>query len=49
MMPGELIGSGTVGDGCGLDHGRFLQPGDVIELTIQGIGTLRNRLVKPGV
>jgi len=46
LYPGEFIGSGTVGDGCGLEHLRFLQPGDVIELEIEGIGVLRNRIVK---
>ncbi len=44
---GEILGAGTVGDGCGLEHGRFLAPGDVVELEIENIGTLRNRLVKP--
>lgn len=47
LVPGELIGSGTVGGGCGLEHGRFLNLGDVIELEIEGIGVLRNRVVKP--
>lgn len=46
LYPGEFIGGGTVGDGCGLEHGRFLKPGDVIELEITGLGILRNRLVK---
>lgn len=46
LHPGELLGSGTVGDGCGLEHGRFLKPNDVIELEIEGLGILRNRLVK---
>ncbi len=46
LYPGEFIGSGTVGDGCGLEHLRFLQPGDVIELEIESIGVLRNRIVK---
>ena len=45
---GEFIGSGTVGNGCGLELGRFLKPNDVIELEVEGIGILRNRLVKPG-
>ena len=44
---GEIIGSGTVGTGCGLELGRFLKPGDVVELEIERIGVLRNRLVKP--
>jgi 2-keto-4-pentenoate hydratase/2-oxohepta-3-ene-1,7-dioic acid hydratase in catechol pathway len=47
LHAGEVIGSGTVGGGCGLEQGRFLAPGDVIELEISGLGTLRNRLVKP--
>jgi len=46
LHPGELIGSGTVGTGCGLEHGRFLRDGDVVELEIERIGVLRNRFVK---
>jgi 2-keto-4-pentenoate hydratase/2-oxohepta-3-ene-1,7-dioic acid hydratase in catechol pathway len=44
---GELFGSGTVGSGCGLELGRFLKHGDVIELEVQGLGVLRNRIVFP--
>ncbi len=44
---GELIGSGTVGFGCGLELGRKLQPGDIVELEISGIGILRNRIGSP--
>jgi len=47
LHPGEVIGSGTVGTGCGLEIGRQLAPGDVFELEIEGIGVLRNRIVKP--
>ncbi len=43
---GEVLGSGTVGTGCGLEIGRQLSPGDVMELEIEGIGVLRNRIVK---
>jgi 2-keto-4-pentenoate hydratase/2-oxohepta-3-ene-1,7-dioic acid hydratase in catechol pathway len=46
IHPGEVICSGTVGTGCGLEQGRFLSPGDVVELEVEGIGILRNRLVK---
>ena len=46
LFPGEVIGSGTVGGGCGLELGRFLQDGDVIELEIEGIGKLRNRILR---
>jgi 2-keto-4-pentenoate hydratase/2-oxohepta-3-ene-1,7-dioic acid hydratase in catechol pathway len=46
LYPGEFLGSGTVGNGCGLEHLRFIKPGDVIELEVGGIGVLRNRVVK---
>jgi fumarylacetoacetate (FAA) hydrolase len=44
LVPGDVIGSGTVGSGCILEHGdgRWLQPGDVVELEVEGIGVLRN-------
>jgi 2-keto-4-pentenoate hydratase/2-oxohepta-3-ene-1,7-dioic acid hydratase in catechol pathway len=42
LMPGEFIGSGTVGGGCGLEIGRYLEHGDTIELEIEKIGILRN-------
>jgi fumarylacetoacetate (FAA) hydrolase len=47
LRPGDVIGSGTVGRGCILEHGdgRWLQAGDVVELEIEGIGVLRNRVV----
>ena len=47
LYPGEFLGSGTIDGGCGLEHMRFLSPGDVVELEVEGIGILRNRLVKP--
>lgn len=47
LRPGELLGSGTVGFGCGAELGRKLQPGDVVELEVQGIGILRNRIGQP--
>ncbi|HSE58672.1 MAG TPA: fumarylacetoacetate hydrolase family protein [Nitrospiraceae bacterium] len=46
LYPGDLFGSGTVGGGCGLELDRFLKPGDVVELEIQPIGVLRNRVVR---
>jgi 2-keto-4-pentenoate hydratase/2-oxohepta-3-ene-1,7-dioic acid hydratase in catechol pathway len=46
VHPGEFFGSGTVGDGCGLEHMRFLAPGDVVELEVEGIGILKNRVVR---
>jgi fumarylacetoacetate (FAA) hydrolase len=46
LRPGDILGSGTVGTGCILEHGdgRWLQPGDVVELEVEGIGVLRNRI-----
>jgi 2-keto-4-pentenoate hydratase/2-oxohepta-3-ene-1,7-dioic acid hydratase in catechol pathway len=46
LHAGEIIGSGTVGTGCGLELGRYLSPGDVVELDIEKIGILRNRFLK---
>lgn len=49
LYPGEFIGSGTCsgdqGRGCGLEMGKFLQAGDVVELEVEKIGVLRNHLV----
>jgi fumarylacetoacetate (FAA) hydrolase len=44
LRPGDVLGSGTVGTGCILEHGdgRWLRPGDVVELEVEGIGVLRN-------
>jgi 2-keto-4-pentenoate hydratase/2-oxohepta-3-ene-1,7-dioic acid hydratase in catechol pathway len=44
LMPGEFIGSGTVGNGCGLELGWYLEHGDTIELEVEKIGVLRNRV-----
>ena len=46
LVPGDVLGSGTVGTGCILEHGdgRWLRPGDEVELEVEGIGVLRNRV-----
>jgi 2-keto-4-pentenoate hydratase/2-oxohepta-3-ene-1,7-dioic acid hydratase in catechol pathway len=46
LYPGEFFGSGTVGNGCGLELNRWLKPGDVVELEVEGIGVLKNRIVR---
>ena len=48
--PGDVLGSGTVGTGCILELtpeavGGWLKPGDVVELTVERLGTLRNPVV----
>jgi 2-keto-4-pentenoate hydratase/2-oxohepta-3-ene-1,7-dioic acid hydratase in catechol pathway len=53
VEPGDVIGSGTCGTGCilelsmvhGIDRYPWLQPGDVVELSVERLGTLRNRVV----
>jgi fumarylacetoacetate (FAA) hydrolase len=44
LLPGDVLGSGTVGTGCILEAGdeRWLEPGDVVELEVQGIGVVHN-------
>ena len=44
LYPGEFIGSGTVGYGCGAELNKWIQPNDVVELEIEGIGILRNKV-----
>jgi len=41
-----VLGSGTVGNGCGLEQLRFLKPGDVVELEIEQLGILVTKFVK---
>jgi 2-keto-4-pentenoate hydratase/2-oxohepta-3-ene-1,7-dioic acid hydratase in catechol pathway len=48
LHPGEILGSGTVGGGCGLELGRFLQDGDEVELETEKIGVLKNRIARSG-
>ncbi|KKD06685.1 fumarylacetoacetate hydrolase family protein [Streptomyces sp. WM6386] len=42
---GDVIGTGTVGGGCGLELRRYPQPGDLVELEVEGLGVLGNRWV----
>jgi 2-keto-4-pentenoate hydratase/2-oxohepta-3-ene-1,7-dioic acid hydratase in catechol pathway len=43
LKAGTIIATGTpAGAGMGFDPPKFLQKGDVVECTIEGIGTLRN-------
>ena len=47
LFPGEFLGSGTVGKGCGWELDRWIQPGDVIELEVENIGKLKNQIGQP--
>ncbi len=46
VFAGEFVGSGTIGNGCGLEHGRYLSDGDTIELEFEKIGVLKNKVVR---
>lgn len=58
VYPGDVIGSGTVGTGCFLElngtgklndpnyQAQWLQDGDEVVMTIDGLGTLTNKIVK---
>jgi 2-keto-4-pentenoate hydratase/2-oxohepta-3-ene-1,7-dioic acid hydratase in catechol pathway len=48
LRPGEVIGSGTAAGGSGLELGRTLSEGDVVELEVEGIGVLRNHIGRKG-
>jgi fumarylacetoacetate (FAA) hydrolase len=52
LWPGDVLGSGTVGTGCILELGPenvpWLEPGDVVELEIERLGTLRNTVEDRG-
>ncbi len=45
IYPGDVIGSGTIGTGCGLELDRWVKRGDVLDLEIEKLGVLRNRVV----
>jgi 2-keto-4-pentenoate hydratase/2-oxohepta-3-ene-1,7-dioic acid hydratase in catechol pathway len=44
LTPGEIIGSGTVLNGCGFELNRKLSVGDEVTLVVEGIGSLTNRV-----
>ncbi len=51
LQPGDLIGSGTVGTGCLLEvkderFGRWLEPGDVVTLTVERLGALTTPIIE---
>jgi 2-keto-4-pentenoate hydratase/2-oxohepta-3-ene-1,7-dioic acid hydratase in catechol pathway len=45
LLAGEVLGSGAVLNGSAAEQGKRLTLGDVVELEIEGIGVLRNRVV----
>jgi len=47
LYPGDVLGSGTVLSGSGLEVGKRLADGDIVELEVEGIGLLSNRVRIP--
>ena len=47
LIPGAVMGFGTIPDCTGLDHDDFIDPGAVIEITFERLGTLRCRFAEP--
>ena len=52
IFPGDVIGSGTCGTGCFLElngskitENQWLNPGDTVSLEIEGLGTLKNKII----
>jgi 2-keto-4-pentenoate hydratase/2-oxohepta-3-ene-1,7-dioic acid hydratase in catechol pathway len=43
LWPGDIITTGT-GAGCGRPKGKYMKPGDTVKITIQGLGTLNNKV-----
>jgi 2-keto-4-pentenoate hydratase/2-oxohepta-3-ene-1,7-dioic acid hydratase in catechol pathway len=48
LQPGDLLGSGTIGKGCGVEIDRWISQGSVVELEADGIGVLRNTVGRKG-
>jgi 2-keto-4-pentenoate hydratase/2-oxohepta-3-ene-1,7-dioic acid hydratase in catechol pathway len=46
LYPGDFIAAGTVPGGCGLELDRWLQPGDTVQLEVEGLGTLCNTVIR---
>jgi len=50
LLPGDILGSGTVGTGCILELrpenvGGWLKKGDVVKLEVEGLGVLENKII----
>ena len=47
LYPGDFFGSGTATTGAGLELDRWISPGVTVELEVEKLGVLRNRVVRP--
>jgi 2-keto-4-pentenoate hydratase/2-oxohepta-3-ene-1,7-dioic acid hydratase in catechol pathway len=48
LRSGDLLGSGTIGRGCGVEMDRWITQGCIVELEAEGIGVLRNTVGQKG-
>ena len=47
LLPGDIIATGTpTGAGARFDPPRWLKAGDIVEVNVEGVGTLRNPVVR---
>ena len=46
LFAGEFFGTGTWPNGSGLENGHWLQPGDTIQIDIDGVGSLSNTIMR---
>lgn len=44
LRPGDVISTGTIPGCCGLEHDRWIRPGQTVELEIDGVGSVANRI-----
>ena len=49
VLPGDLIATGTLPNGSGLEVGRSLKPGDIVELQLDRVGVLKTPIGEPEV
>jgi 2-keto-4-pentenoate hydratase/2-oxohepta-3-ene-1,7-dioic acid hydratase in catechol pathway len=45
LIPGDVVFTGTP-EGVAWASGRFMKPGDIVEASLEGIGSIRNRVVE---
>jgi len=48
MLTGDILGSGTVPGGCGMEIDRWIQPGDFVEIDMGPLGVMANRISEKG-
>ncbi len=45
LLPGELFATGTLPGGSGMETGRWIGPGDELELVLDGVGRVEHRVL----